>query len=107
MVDGVDFAALAEYAQIWAPHYSALLELGERAAIGEIRVAETARAARRAGLELHPYTFRADAVPEYFADVGQQLEFFYTEVGVDAVFCDQPDVAVEIRGGSAGRPPVL
>src|SRR5690606_28201768 len=103
-VGGVDFTAMAQYAQIWAPHYSALLDLG--AAEGEIRVAEAARAASRACLELHPYTFRADAVPEYFADVGQQLEFFYAEVGVDAVFCDQPDVAVEVRGRTAGRPPV-
>lgn len=98
----VDFDALARYAEIWAPHYSALLDTAGSDV--DIRVAEAAREARRAGLELHPYTFRADEVPTYFADVAQQLEFFYEQVGVDAVFCDHPDVAVHARESSAGRP---
>src|SRR5690606_17284741 len=92
----VDLEAVAGYAEVWAPHYSALLETSASSDV-DIRVAEAAREARRAGLELHPYTFRADAVPAYFADLTQQLEFFYVEVGVDAVFCDHPDIAVAAR----------
>lgn len=104
----VDLADVARYADIWAPHYSALLEpVRGHASDVEIRVSERAREARRAGLELHPYTFRADAVPAQFADLAQQLEFFYAEVGVDAVFCDHPDIAVEVRARSAGRPSML
>jgi len=104
----VDLADVARYAEIWAPHYSALLEsVPEAAPDSEILVSERAREARRAGLELHPYTFRADAVPAYFADLAQQLEFFYTEVGVDAVFCDHPDIAVKARARSAGRSGML
>lgn len=104
----VDLVDVARYADIWAPHYSALLEaVRSPASAVEIRVSERAREARRAGLELHPYTFRADAVPAYFADLEQQLEFFYTDVGVDAVFCDHPDVAVAVRARSAGWPSIL
>lgn len=101
----VDFADVARYAEIWAPHYSALLDVaGSAGSDVEIRVSERAREATRAGLELHPYTFRADAVPAYFADLEQQLEFFYAEVGVDAVFCDHPDVAVGVRARGTVRP---
>ena len=93
--------AIAEYAQVWAPHYSALTALppGDVAArAGANRVvADAARAAKRAGLELHPYTFRLDAVPPGFTTLEEQLEFFYAEVQVDAVFCDHPDVAVGVR----------
>src|SRR5690606_31872538 len=89
-------AAIAEYADIWAPHFGALVtppnEPGTAPGVDAV-VAE----ARRAGLGLHPYTFRLDAVPAFFSSLAEQLEFFYREVGVDAVFCDHPDVAVTVR----------
>jgi glycerophosphoryl diester phosphodiesterase len=70
------------------------------------------RDAHRAGLVLHPWTFRREnsflpedfrqgnpASPLYLAAPGNlpgELELFY-ELGVDGVFSDNPDVAVAVR----------
>lgn len=53
-------------------------------------------AAHRAGLEVHPYTFRRDQVGTGFADFEAELEFYY-RLGVDALFTDFTDIAVTVR----------
>ncbi len=52
--------------------------------------------AHQAGMQVHPYTFRADAgqVPAYARDFDHLLELFYVNAGVDGVFTDFPDKAV-------------
>jgi glycerophosphoryl diester phosphodiesterase len=53
--------------------------------------------ARAAGLLVHPYTLRRDALPEGFADFEALLRFFIAEQGVDGFFTDHPDLAVSLR----------
>jgi glycerophosphoryl diester phosphodiesterase len=36
-------------------------------------------------------------LPVYAADFEELLQFFFTDVGVDGLFCDQPDIAVKVR----------
>lgn len=52
--------------------------------------------AHAAGMQVHPYTFRADSgqVPAYARDFDHLLELFYINAGVDGVFTDFPDKAV-------------
>jgi glycerophosphoryl diester phosphodiesterase len=52
--------------------------------------------AHQAGLQVHPYTFRADTgqVPAYARDFDHMLELFLVNVGVDGLFTDFPDRAV-------------
>ncbi|MDP2284222.1 MAG: glycerophosphodiester phosphodiesterase [Pseudohongiella sp.] len=52
--------------------------------------------AHQAGMQVHPYTFRADTgqVPAYARDFDHLLELFYVNAGVDGVFTDFPDKAV-------------
>jgi glycerophosphoryl diester phosphodiesterase len=45
------------------------------------------------GLAVHPYTFRADALPDYAGSLEEALRIF-VEAGVDGVFTDFPDRAV-------------
>ncbi len=52
------------------------------------------RDAHRHGLAVHPYTFRADALPPGVPDLDTLLQLFVGTVGVDGVFIDHPDVAV-------------
>jgi len=52
--------------------------------------------AHRAGLAVHPYTFRADAVPAAYADPQAELRRFFVDYGVDGLFTDHPDLAVEL-----------
>jgi glycerophosphoryl diester phosphodiesterase len=46
------------------------------------------------GLVVHPYTLRADALPDYAASLEDALRIFLVDAGVDGVFTDFPDRAV-------------
>jgi glycerophosphoryl diester phosphodiesterase len=48
------------------------------------------------GLEVHPYTFRDDAVGEGFANIEEELAFYFN-LGIDALFTDFTDTAVKAR----------
>jgi len=54
-------------------------------------------AAHALGLEVHAWTFREDRSPAPFASPREELSAAFA-LGVDAVFCDFPDVAVGLRG---------
>ena len=85
---------LALYAHGLAPHYSQLVEQdGSR----RPKPSALSHAARDAGLRLHPYTFRRDDLPAYVGTLEELLELFVTDVRIDALFCDHPDVAVRVR----------
>jgi glycerophosphoryl diester phosphodiesterase len=55
------------------------------------------REAHTAGLVVHPYTLRADKgqLPSYAEDFEALLDIFFVQVGVDGVFTDFPDRAVQ------------
>jgi glycerophosphoryl diester phosphodiesterase len=52
------------------------------------------RDAHAVGLEVHPYTFRADALPPGVPSFEDLLRVFLVQAGVDGVFTDHPDKAV-------------
>lgn len=55
--------------------------------------------AHRAGLQVHPWTFRSDAVflaPDYEGDPVREIDQFLS-LGVDGLFTDFPDLAVSRR----------
>jgi glycerophosphoryl diester phosphodiesterase len=62
------------------------------------------REAQALGLQVHPYTFRADAgdLPGYVDSLEQLLAIFLWQAEVDGVFTDFPDRAVKVR--DAGPP---
>ena len=51
-------------------------------------------AAQATGLAVHPYTFRADALPAAFDSFDGLMSFFVDDLGVDGLFTDFPDLAV-------------
>jgi glycerophosphoryl diester phosphodiesterase len=53
------------------------------------------REAQARGLVVHPYTMRADRLPGYVESFDELLELFLFEAGVDGVFTDHTDLAVE------------
>jgi glycerophosphoryl diester phosphodiesterase len=59
--------------------------------------APLAAALRAAGLRIHAYTFRADQVPAWATSFRDLLHVFLADLGVDGVFCDHPDIAVDVR----------
>jgi glycerophosphoryl diester phosphodiesterase len=60
-------------------------------------------AAHKAGLFVHPYTFRADSgrIPEFAEDFTALLQIYYFDIGVDAVFTDFPDKVVSFLNKSS------
>ncbi len=46
-------------------------------------------------LQVHPFTVRADKLPGYASNVDQLYEVLYRRAGVDGVFTDFPDKAVQ------------
>lgn len=61
---------------------------------GEIEVTDLVRWAHQRELQVHPYTFRADALPKYARDFSELVEIFATQTQIDGVFTDFPDQAV-------------
>jgi len=45
--------------------------------------------------ELHPYTVRKDALPEFFTNVNQMYDALLNKSGTTGVFTDFPDTGVE------------
>ena len=50
-------------------------------------------------VELHPYTVRKDALPEFFTDVNQMYDALLNKSGATGVFTDFPDTGVEFLKG--------
>ena len=50
-------------------------------------------AAHRAGLTVHPYTFRSDQLAPGFDSLEEMIRWFVDELAIDGLFTDFPDVA--------------
>ncbi len=61
---------------------------------GKLKINDVAKNAKALGLQIHPYTFRFDAVQAYADSFDDLLRAAFVEVGVDGVFSDHPDKAV-------------
>ena len=49
-------------------------------------------AVRSAGLDLHPYTVRANSLPELFSSATAYMTYLFEELGATGVFTDNPDL---------------
>jgi len=56
------------------------------------------RAARDAGLDVHAYTFRTDALPAGFTTTEAALHALLNEAELDGLFTDQPDAVARFLG---------
>lgn len=52
---------------------------------------DVVQAARQAGLTITPYTFTSRGPATRFADVSDEMRYYLFDLGVDAVFTDNPD----------------
>jgi len=102
LVSREGLARVARYADALGPHLSQLVTIDEAHAV--VQPSDLAREARRAGLKLHPYTFRRDELPAWAVGFEELLSLFITEVGVDGFFSDQPDIAVAVRDRLSRNP---
>ena len=90
-------AALARTADAIGPWVNRLYEPGEDG--GPPRSSGLTEAAHRAGLLVHPYTFRADDLAPGFRNFTDMVRYFCDDLGVDGLFTDFPDRVRELLGG--------
>jgi len=62
---------------------------------GQIRATGLVQRAHEAGLAVHPYTFRADELPDGFGSFDKLLGYFVDDLAIDGLFTDFPDRAVK------------
>ena len=85
---------LAEVAKVADGIGPALPDVITRTDGGALQATSLVRDAHAAGLVVHPYTFRADALPPGIASLEDLLRLALVDIGVDGVFTDHPDRAV-------------
>lgn len=95
-------ARIADYADGIGPALEhVLLGVDEQ---GRARCTALVERAHAHDLEVHAYTFRADALPPFARTTSELLEMAYFAAGVDGLFCDFPDLAVQfLRQNGAAR----
>lgn len=80
-------ARVAEYADAIGPWLEQLYSVRG----GQPMTSGFAEEAHRHGLAVHPYTFRADALPEGFDDFGYMVRWFVDTLHIGGLFTDFPD----------------
>ncbi|MGL5662038.1 MAG: glycerophosphodiester phosphodiesterase [Aeromonas sp.] len=96
-------AIIATYAQGIGPWKPMIVT--EPGTLGQPVFTQMVQEAHRAGLKVHPYTFRSDAgeIPRYAKDLTDLLNIFFYQADVDGVFCDFPDKAIAVRAAHDAR----
>lgn len=84
---------IASYADGIGPDYHMLV--AENSAPGKIQLTAMVKEAQASHLQVHPYTVRADKLPDYVSDVNGLFEVLYRQADVDGLFTDFPDKAVQ------------
>lgn len=94
MTSADGMATVAQFADGIGPDMSMIV--GPKSKLGAPQITELVDHAHRNKLVVHPYTFRADAIalPSYVEDFDQLLDLFFNTVGIDGVFTDFTDKAV-------------
>lgn len=99
--DLLEPARLAEVARHADGIGPSLAHLVNTDANGRAQPNDVVARAHALGLAVHPYTFRTDALPKFAPDAGSLLALLFTEMHIDGLFADQPDVVrVHLRGAA-------
>ncbi|MCL4136342.1 UNVERIFIED_CONTAM: hypothetical protein GTU68_045392 [Idotea baltica] len=94
--------SIAEYADGIGPWMPYIVK--GRTAAGRLDHTDLVSMAHANDLIVHPFTFRADSLPEYAADFGELVRIF-RNAGVDGIFTDQTDQALKAFTSQNGSRP--
>ena len=84
---------ITQYADGIGPDYHMLVAADAKP--GKVALTEMVKEAHQQHLVVHPYTVRADQLPAYVSNVNQLFDLLYNKAGVDGLFSDFPDKAVQ------------
>ena len=92
---------IAKYANGIGPELGMLVE--KKSTREHLLITDMVKDAHAAGMEVHPYTFRAEKVPAYAASLEEMLDIFFNQVGIDGAFTDFPDRLVGFLESPNGK----
>ena len=91
MITSAGLDAVAEYADGIGPWINQIY--GGKDSSGEPIISTLVEQAHARDLQVHPYTFRRDELPDGIANFDELLSIFINDVGIDGFFTDFPDAA--------------
>ncbi|OON38571.1 glycerophosphodiester phosphodiesterase [Izhakiella australiensis] len=86
-------AKLAQYVDGIGPDYHMLVD-ASHSKPGHLQLTSMAQAAHDSKLQVHPYTVRADQLPDWAGNVNDVYDALYNQAKVEGLFTDFPDKAV-------------
>ena len=92
-------AEVADGVGPWMPHV-----VSGRDGAGKPVVTDLVATAHELGLEVHAFTFRADALPDGIESLERAFEIFLVQAGIDGLFTDFPDRGVAFVNGLKDGP---
>ncbi|HHW7567851.1 TPA: glycerophosphodiester phosphodiesterase [Mannheimia haemolytica] len=87
-------AEVAKYADGVGPGWYMLVDK-EKSKVGNIVYTPLVKELAKYKMELHPYTVRKDALPDFFQNVDEMYDALLNKAGATGVFTDFPDTGVE------------
>ncbi|MBV7388542.1 glycerophosphodiester phosphodiesterase [Pasteurellaceae bacterium TAE3-ERU1] len=90
-------AEVAKYADGVGPGWYMLID-DKKSTKGNIQYTEMVADVAANKLELHPYTVRKDALPDFFSNVDEMYDALFNKAGATGLFTDFPDLAVKFLG---------
>ncbi len=63
--------------------------------LGDVKFTPLVKELAKYKMELHPYTVRKDALPDFFSDVNQMYDVLLNKSGATGIFTDFPDTGVQ------------
>ena len=91
LLDRSGLMSIAEFADGIGPSLDQIVQSGPRGQMEDTGVVDLAHAL---GLEVHPYTLRADQLPRFAESLRACVDFLDTRLKIDAVFTDHPDQVI-------------
>ena len=99
LLDPKNFNEVAKVVDGLGPSIDMLLTIKGKKAMPN----DFVRLANKAGLEVHPYTARADALPPYVKSFNELLDLVLYKVGANGLFTDFPDLMGEFLATKAKK----
>lgn len=87
-------AEVAKYADGVGPGWYMLIDR-EKSKVDNIVYTPLVKELAKYKMDLHPYTVRKDALPEFFQNVDEMYDALLNKAGANGVFTDFPDTGVE------------
>ncbi|MCK3657535.1 glycerophosphodiester phosphodiesterase [Pasteurellaceae bacterium Pebbles2] len=85
---------VAKYADGVGPGWYMLVD-DKASKLGDVKLTPMVQDLATTKLEVHPYTVRKDALPNFFSNVDEMYDTLLNKSGATGIFTDFPDTAVE------------